>query len=55
MLGVQIIQIVPWPLRLRTVLFPRLVSEAQLYPGGVDHVRCACALLAEDCIAGDRA
>ena len=31
--GVQIIQVVPWHLRLRTILFPRLVSEAQVYPG----------------------
>ena len=31
--GVQIIQIVPWHLRLRNLVFPRLVSEAQVYPG----------------------
>lgn len=31
--GVQITQIVPWHLRLRNLVFPRLVSEAQVYPG----------------------
>ena len=34
--GVQIIQIIPWHLRLRNLLFPRLVSEAQVYPGNHD-------------------
>ncbi|KAK9869016.1 hypothetical protein WJX84_000276 [Apatococcus fuscideae] len=43
--GVQIIQIVPWHLRLRTVLFPRLVSEAQVYPGFFDAPGSHLALL----------
>ena len=45
--GIQVLQILAWPLQQRARVFPSLPSHSQVYPGFFDAPGSACALLPE--------